>query len=51
MRDFFVFKKVDEEDKRPFWLRLLKSIKIVFKPSISLRRPIQQVIIRGKVDF
>ena len=39
------------EDKRPLWLRLLRSLKIVIKPGKSLRRPVAQVEIRGGCEF
>jgi hypothetical protein len=39
------------QDKRPLWLRLLRSLKVVIKPGKTLRRPVAQFEIRGGCEF
>lgn len=39
------------EDSRPFWLRLLASLRLKIKPGKSLRRPVSEVTLQGKAEF
>ena len=39
------------EDSRPFWRRLLASLRLKVKPGKSLRRPVSEVWIEGGTDF
>jgi hypothetical protein len=38
-------------DKRPFWIRLLASIKLDVKLGKTLKKPIEAIIIKGKAEF
>jgi hypothetical protein len=38
-------------DKRPWWIRLLASIKLDIKFNKTLKNPIKIVMLKGKVDF
>jgi hypothetical protein len=41
----------DHLDKRPWWIRLLASIKLDIKLGGSLKKPIKSIMLKGKVDF
>jgi hypothetical protein len=41
----------DRIDKRPWWVRLLASIKFDLKLGNSIKKPIKSVMIKGKIDF
>jgi hypothetical protein len=38
-------------DKRPWWVRLLASLKLDLKLGGSLKKPIKSVMLKGKVEF
>jgi hypothetical protein len=38
-------------DKRPWWIRLLASLKLDLKIGGSLKRPVKSVMLKGKVEF
>ena len=39
------------EDSRPFWLRLISSLRINIKPGKTFARPINEVTLQGKAEF
>lgn len=39
------------EDSRPWWKRLLSSLRVVVKAGKSLKQPIREVSLRGRVEF
>lgn len=39
------------EDARPWWKRLLASLRVVVKAGKSLKQPIREVSVRGRVEF
>lgn len=44
-------KKEAPEDQRPFWLRLLKSIRVVLKPGKTFQRPVAYLGVKGEAEF
>ena len=38
-------------DRSPWWLRLLRSLRISIKPGKSWKRPVGYIGVTGKVDF
>lgn len=42
---------VPPEDPRPFWARLLSSIRVSFKPRLSGGKPQVDVTVKGGADF
>lgn len=38
-------------DKRPWWIRLLASLKLDLKLGGSLKKPIKSIMLKGKVEF
>ena len=38
-------------DKRPWWIRLLASLKFDLNLGGSLKKPIKSIMLKGKVDF
>lgn len=51
IRDFRFQRATPEVDRRPFWRRLLGSLRLKIKPGKSLRRPVNEVWIEGGTDF
>ena len=43
--------KKTPDDPRPFWKRLLSSLRVVMKPGKSARKPVSYVGIKAKADF
>ena len=42
---------VPAQDNRPFWQRLLSSLRISVKTGKDLKHPIQEVTIKGGAEF
>ena len=47
----FGAKKTTPVDKRPFWKRLLASMRIHIKPGKCIDKPVSYVEIKAKADF
>lgn len=39
------------QDSRPFWLRLLSSLRLRLRPGKTFRRPVERVTIEGGAEF
>lgn len=39
------------EDARPWWKRLVSSLRLVVKPGKNFKQPIKSVEVRGGVEF
>jgi hypothetical protein len=51
IKAIFEAKTVRPDDDRPFWKRLLASMRIDIKPSKSVDKPVAYVGIKAKADF
>jgi hypothetical protein len=47
----FSSSKKKKEDERPFWKRLLCSLRIVAKPGTSWKEPVKEITLVGKAEF
>ena len=43
--------KKTPDDPRPFWKRLLSSLRVAVRPGKSARKPVSYVGVRAKADF
>lgn len=39
------------EDARPWWARLISSLRLVVRPGKDFKRPIKSVEVRGGIEF
>ena len=51
IKAIFEAKTIRPDDDRPFWKRLLASLRIDIKPSKSADKPVAYVGIKGKAEF
>lgn len=51
IKAIFEAKTIRAADSRPFWKRLLASLRIDIKPGKSLGKPVAYVGIKGNADF
>jgi hypothetical protein len=51
IKAIFEAKTISPADGRPFWKRLLASLRIDIKPSKSVEKPVAYVGIKAKADF
>ena len=51
IKAIFEAKTIRPDDDRPFWKRLLASLRIDIKPGKSMDKPVAYVGIKGKAEF
>ena len=47
----FGAKKTQPDDPRPFWKRLLSSLRVVIKPGKTARKPVSYIGVKAEADL